>query len=55
MSIDQKLPPRTLANVLEELAKLPGDLIVKSASLRMVTDAGNDIDYRYPGGPVLRA
>jgi hypothetical protein len=41
---------RTLGDVLDELAKMPRELIVRSAILKLRTDMGNVIDYAFQSG-----
>lgn len=45
---------RLLGDLLDELGRLPRDLIVQSAILKLNTEMGNVIDYRYPAAPVKR-
>lgn len=47
---EQSLQPRSLGDVLKELADFPPELIVKSAVLNLVTDMGNRMEYRYVPG-----
>lgn len=54
--MEDKMDKITIKDLLDELGRFPGDLIVEHAMLHMKTDAGVSVSYDYgKRAPVTRS